>query len=193
MGVPLPSYEDKLVTEAWREANVLLEAGHPEAAAEVAQKFEDEVTPAGSLEYLIGLSFTLRGLPIDAEAHYKKAIELDPKQAEAWYDLGELQLADGRFDDAKGSFTHVAELVPTGPTGWLGPWRLAEICAHEHDAQCFEDNLRIAVDKGFSFDTIAGLPNWQGFYADPALHDSVEKMLTVNGRNAKELGLTAPP
>jgi hypothetical protein len=67
------------------------------------------------------------------------------------------------------------------PRGWMGPWRLAEVAANQHDADAFEDQMREALRRGFSFKTIAGLPNWQRFYADPVLHDSIEKLVTVYG------------
>ncbi len=182
--VPLPSYRDALVSEAWGQANDLIEAGLPEQAAASAQAFEDTVEPAGSLEYLIGLSWYVRRDFAQATAHYQKALALDPKLGEAWYDLGELQLSAGAFDDARTSFQHVSELVTDGAHAYLGPQRLAEVAAHQHDPVAFEDNLHEALRRGFSFRSIAGLENWRGFYADPALQDSVTKMITVYGDEA---------
>lgn len=182
--VPLPSYRDALVSEAWRNANELLEAGLPDKAAESAQAFEDAVAPDGSLEYLIGLSWYVRRDFAQATTHYQKALALDPTLGEAWYDLGELQLSSGAFDDARTSFQHVAELVTDGAHAYLGPQRLAEVAAHQHDPLAFETHLHEALRRGFSFRSIAGLANWRAFYADPAMQDSVTKMITVYGDEA---------
>ena len=182
--VPLPSYRDALVSEAWRNANELLEAGLPDQAAASAQAFEDAVEPDGSLEYLIGLSWYVRHDFVQAKAHYEKALALDPTLGEAWYDLGELQLSAGDFDAARASFQHVAGLVTTGKHAYLGPQRLAEVAAHQHDPLAFETHVHEALRRGFSFRSIAGLENWRRFYADPVLQDSVTKMVTVYGDDA---------
>lgn len=178
---PLPSYRDALVHQAWVEANDLLEAGHPEEAAAKAEKFEAWVEPDGGLEYLVGLSWRIRGDVPQAKDHYQRALTLDPSLAEGWYDLGEIELSEGSYPDARDAFMHVADLVQTGPHAYLGPQRLAEVAAHQHDADAFELAMREALRRGFSFTSIAGLPNWRGFYADPAMRDSVDKMITVFG------------
>jgi tetratricopeptide (TPR) repeat protein len=179
--VPLPSYREALVSEAWRQSNELLEAGLPEQAAGSAQAFEDTVEPDGSLEYLIGLSWNVRREPTKAAAHYELALKLDPDLGEAWYDLGELQLAAGAFDEARASFERVTALVTTGSHAYLGPQRLAEVAAHQQDPHAFEKHLHEALKRGFSFRSIAGLENWRRFYADPTMQDSVTKMITVYG------------
>lgn len=178
---PLPSYRDALVREAWRDANALLEAGLPEKAAERALSFQAAVVEDGSLMYLVGLSQRVQGQVDAAVASYERALALDPTLAEAWYDLGEIHLSRGELDAAEASFSEVSRRVVAGPHAFLGPQRLAEVAAHRRDAVGFEANLREALSRGFSFQSVAGLPNWKAFYADPALRDVVEKMVTVYG------------
>ena len=189
---PLPSYRDALVHQAWGEANDLLEGGHPEDAAASAEKFEAWVEPDGGLEYIVGLSWRIRGDVGQAQDHYTRALALDPSLAEGWYDLGEIQLSAGAYAEARDSFTRVADLVATGPHAYLGPQRLAEVAAHQHDPDAFEIAMREALRRGFSFEMIAGLPNWKGFYADPAMRDSVEKMITVFGSEETLNSLKGP-
>ena len=153
-------------------------------AIDRATRFQREVTPDGGLEYLIGLAHRYLGDTAEAERHYRRATALRPDDQGAWNDLGEMHLASGRWAEAEVAFTHVARLVPEGPSAWIGPWRLAEVAAQQHDAARFEDHLREALRRGFTFRTIAGLPNWKGFYADPALSDSIEKLVTVYGDRA---------
>jgi tetratricopeptide (TPR) repeat protein len=187
----LPSYRDDLVRQEWRAVDDLLEAGLHAEAAERAIAFQDRVVRDGTLEYLVGLSWRLRHDDYRAEMHYRAALELNPRLQEAWNDLGEIALSDARFDEAERAFKEVSSLVPAGPFAWLGPQRLAEIAAHRHDPIRFEQHMHEALRRGFTFRSVDGLPNWRTFYADPALHDSVEKLVTVYG-DERTLGSFRP-
>lgn len=176
---PLPSYREELVTEAWDQVDDQLEHGEHERAEKIAIAFEEAVCEDGSLEYLVGLSYRLRNQNEAAKQHYQRAIDLDPDQQAAWNDLGELWIAEGRWAEARNAFEQVSRLVPTGEHAWIGPWRLAEIAANEHDPKRFEEQIRLALSRGFSFRLIMGLDNWKRFYADPAMHGTVEKMVIV--------------
>lgn len=191
--IPLPSYREQLVQQAWYESNQLLEAGLPEEAAHKAEAFQREVTPDGRLEYLIALSWRLRGDLDKAEQHYRNALDLDPGLDEAWSDLGELLLISGRLDDAEQAYKHLSRLVVDGPYGWLAPMRLGEVAAHRRDPEAFERHMHEALRRGFQFRTIEGLPNWQAFYRDPVMHDSVEKLVTVYGDGATLESLKRAP
>ena len=103
------------------------------------------------------------------------------RSSPAWHDLGEILLQDSRFDEAAEAFAHVTELVDTGPKSWLGPWREAEVAAHQGRPEAFEKHMKLALQRGFSFRTIRGLPNWRQFYADPVMGPSVTKLVTVYG------------
>lgn len=179
--MPLPSYRDELVREKWHEVNELLESGRLDEAIARAEAFERHVAEAGSLAYLIGLAHRVQGRNDDARDHYERALALDPTLAEAWYDVGEIYVLERRLDDAERAFTKVTELVPEGDKSWYGPWRLAEVAAHKRDAAAFEQHMREALERGFSFRAIGvqDLANWHRFYADPALRDSIDKLLTV--------------
>lgn len=189
--VPLPSYRDAASRSVWLEVNSLLERGDPEEAIEAAKEFQRVVMQTAGLEYLIGLSYRLLDQPDEAEEHLLRSIRLDPGYPSPYNDLGELYLVQGRFDEARGAFLKVQELVPSGPGSSLAPRRLAEIAAHQQDPEAFERHVRDALERGFSFRDIAGLPNWQKYYADPVMHDSIVKMITVYG-DRKVLETLAP-
>jgi tetratricopeptide (TPR) repeat protein len=204
---PLPPYDDVLARTAWRRINHLLELGctwNPElqgitcvdgaAAGVVAEvdAFSGTVFADGPLEYLAGLAEKYQGHDGAAEGRYRRALELDPTLVEAWYDLGEILLASGRFDGAREAFTEVSNRATAPATRWLGPWRLAEIAAHEHDARAFEEHLTEALRRGFSFRTIAGLPNWRAFAADPAIGPTLDGLLVVYGDPAIRDSLKTP-
>lgn len=194
--MPLPDYGDELARAAWYRLNDRLEAGcryDPQALAMAcedgvtasvradAAAFEATVTEDAGLAYLAGLAWKYEGDDDQALVAYQRAVRLDADYDAAWYDLGETWLVKGELEPAAKAFERVTELRTDPEAGWLGPWRRAEVAAHLHDAEGFERWMRIALERGFSFRQIQGLPNWKAFYADPALRDSVEKLITVYG------------
>lgn len=193
--VPLPDYDRALARAEWVRVDRLLQRGcswDPSAekivcADEIheaiarARAFQEIVLPDASLQYLVGLGYKYQGKDGRAKRAYRAALDLDPTLVEAWYDLGEILLAERDLDGAENAFRQVAGLLPTGDRAWLGLWRLAEVAAHRGDAATFEAQLKEALKRGFSFQTVRGLPNWKAFYADPALRDSIEKLVTVYG------------
>lgn len=193
-----------LARDTWRRLDARLQAGcrvdptqggivcEDGVAASVitdADAFERHLFPDGPLTYLGGLAARYAGDEQAAERRYRRALDLDPTLVEAWYDLGELLLASGRLDDAGAAFGEVAARNTAPATSWLGHWRLAEVAAHRHDAPAFEAHLTEALRRGFTFRQIAGLPNWRGFYADPALQDTLRALLLVYADPSVEASL----
>lgn len=204
---PLPSYREELARERWHEVNALLERGCgwqrllsavvcaegvTDAAVARADAFQEVLFRDAGLEYLAGLALRYAGDDAGARARYRSAVALDPERVEAWYDLGEIALKEGRLDEAEDAFGRVADLLPGGERAWIGPWRLAEVAATRGDAVAFEREIKRALQRGFSFRSIAGLPNWRAFYADPALRDTLDKLLTVYGDPEIRDSLRAP-
>lgn len=178
---PFPSYRDATGRAAWIEIDELIEAGRYDDALTEADKFERSVMTTAGIAYLRGLAWRGKGDPKRAETELLRAIALDPDYESPWYDLGEIQMVQGRYDEAEKAFAEVARLTKDTPRAMIGPWRLAECAAAQHDPAGFEEHIREALRSGFSFRQIAGLPNWQAYYADPAMRDSIEKMITVYG------------
>lgn len=188
--MPLPSYREAVVREAWHAIDDKIELAKSGSDVDVemlaeagreGEQFQRQVVEDGSIEYLVGLSWRLRDDVDRARKHWEHAAELDPAYLPTWYDLGEVYLIGGEFEKAEAAFEKVAELAPTKS---LGHRRLAETAAHRHDAEKFEAHVREALARGFSFREIETLPNWHGFYADPAIRDSIEKLVTVYGNPA---------
>ncbi|MEQ1502350.1 MAG: tetratricopeptide repeat protein [Myxococcota bacterium] len=189
--VPLPSFRDLLAHERWTEVNEVLEdgctrefpirctEGAPDRAIALVDGFQDAVVRDAGLEYLAGLANRYAGRESEAIRRYEAALALDPSMAEAWYDLGEIHMGALDIARARDAFEHVRDLRTEGDLAWIGSWRLAEVSALDHDAAGLERNLRDALRRGFTFRTIAGQPNWKAFYADPALTDTIDKLLTV--------------
>jgi tetratricopeptide (TPR) repeat protein len=190
--IPLPSYRDALVQERWEQVDRLLRdecttdqypvrctPGATDRAVTLVDDFARAVAKDAGLEYLAGLALRYADDPNGAARRLEAALALDPNRADAWYDLGEIRLSQGRTADARKAFTEVARLRASGPQAWIGPWRLAEVAAWDHDPVALEKHLEEALRLGFTFKVIAGAENWRGFYADPALHDTIDKLLAV--------------
>jgi tetratricopeptide (TPR) repeat protein len=204
--VPLPSYRDGLARQRWVEVNALLEEGCAtnrfpvvcvegavDRAIAAADAWQRAATADAGLEYLAALANRYGGREREAIRRYERAIELDPARTEAWYDLGEIRMARGELTEAGAAFERVAALRGEGELAWIGPWRQAEVAALGHDAPAFEAHLKEALRRGFSFRQIAGQPNWRAFYADPALQDTLDKLLTVYSTPEVRESLRAPP
>lgn len=192
--LPPPGLDRALARDRWHEVNAILEGGCAyqrllavitcadgvtDAAIAHADAFQRALFKDAGLEYLAGLAHRYAGEDPRAIARYRSALALDPAYDAAWYDLGELYVKGGRYAQADEAFARVCELVSEGENAWLGPWRRAEVAALQHDAVRFEAHIKEALELGFSFRSIAGLPNWRRFYADEALQDTLSKLLTV--------------
>ena len=178
---PLLSYRQALLTEVWHEVNEMILQEHYTPALQRAESFQRDVTEDAALTYLMGESYRRLRQPKKAEKAFRRSLQLEPSRQDAWYDLGEVLLEQQRLNEAKIAFERVAELVDEGPKAWIAPFRLAEIAAAQQQPALFEEQLRKALSLGFSFQTVAGLPNWQSYYRDPIIHDSLSKLVTVYG------------
>lgn len=191
--VPLPDYREDLARARWYEVNAVLEdacryeplqravacSERVDEAIALARSFQQHVFPDAGLAYLVALAERYKGREDAAERGFRQALELDAHYDAAWHDLGELLLLRGDLDGADQAFAEVTDLLTQGPNAWVGPWRQAEVAAHQRDAPRFEGHLKEAIRRGFRFRTIAGLPNWREFYADPVLRVSIRKLVTV--------------
>lgn len=65
-----------------------------------------------------GLALAARGLYADAALAFCRAVELDPRLAEAYQRLGEVLLPLGRWQDAAASFCRAVELRPVYPEAY---------------------------------------------------------------------------
>jgi tetratricopeptide (TPR) repeat protein len=191
--LPLPSYRDHLSVEAWYRVNTLLEqarvrsaASEPEAnvhqalrqAVAVAQRFEREVVPTSGLAYLQGLAYRLMGDEERAQSEYRRSIDLDPDRAtDAWFDLGEMYLGQGRWAEADRAFAEVSRLLVTGPQAWRGPLRRAEVAAWQGDPVGFESALIEALRRGFDLRRVAHEPQWRTFAKNPKIRPALERLI----------------
>ena len=190
-----PDYDLALAEGEWLALNQLMEQGcrynqmagavvceRPAVLDEViarAEAWSTTVQPDAGLTYLAGLAWRYKGEHGQARVHWERATREDPDYRAPWYDLGELYLGAGEVDKARHAFEQVARLTEDPSERWIAPWRLAEVAASAGDPQGFEAHMRESLKHGFSFDNIAGLPNWKAYLADPKVGPSVEKLISV--------------
>jgi tetratricopeptide (TPR) repeat protein len=75
----------------------------------------------------------------DAEAAFRRAIELDDKLDRAWYGLGLVLIRQQRLDEAARALKRNTELQPMSPYGW---YQLARVHVDRHDTQAAQKIIR---------------------------------------------------
>ncbi len=95
-------------------ANVLAQDGRIDEAIDWYERSLGIDPTSVQIRLSFALSLADAGKPVDAEVQYRKIIEADPAQAEAWYYLGELYRtwAPPRLDDAVDAYLTVLTLAP---------------------------------------------------------------------------------
>lgn len=71
----------------------------------------------------------------EAEAAFRRAIELDPKLDRAWYGLGLALIRQQRLDDAVAALKRNTELQPMSPYGWYQLARVQIDLQHPEEAR----------------------------------------------------------
>lgn len=179
--VPLPDYRQELAAQRAWEVQEHIQQGELDEAIASARRYQRKLGEDAQLQYLMGWALSGTETPDQAEPCYRRAVELRPDYTEAWIQLGEFYTRQQRIEPAREAWTAVSQQLTRGERAWLGPLRLAEVAAMDGDAPGLETHLREALRRGFSFKDISSVPRWQAWYADPTLHDSIDKMVTVYG------------
>lgn len=130
-------------TEHYGEGQALYEQGDFRAARNVAERGLSERPDDVNLLRLAGRSGAELDLP-DAADYLSKAVELEPENADAWRELGEALLNDGRMKDATGAFRQAVELRPND-VGTLV--HLAHAAYAAGDPEEAIGHIRQAVDR----------------------------------------------
>ncbi len=100
-------------------AHVLSQAGRPDDALADARALV-AAYPQRSAGDWFNLAFLLESTDRadEAEAAFRRALELDPKLDRAWYGLGLALIRQQRFDEAVAALKRNTELQPMSPYGW---------------------------------------------------------------------------
>lgn len=177
--LPPPSLEQHLADHTWTRARAELDAGNAEQALMTLSAFQTHVTDAPNLHALAARAHVALGDRDAAKQECATAVASDPNYTLAWFSLAELYSQDAQWSEADTAWENVQRLVPNGADADLAPRRRAEAAAYRGEAEAFETHLREAIRRGFNLTDVLASPEWRAFYADPALQDSVRKMMTV--------------
>lgn len=171
-------YHEALGARAAAQVEALSAAGRYPEALELGRRWQRGVEPSGAVAYEIGYALNRMAKLDEALDAYAEAARLDPHNAAARYDRGEILLALGREEEARLDLEAAAALRPDH---WAVHFRLAELAGRRGDAVAFEAHLTDAVRNGFSFEIALQDPRWRGWFRDPALGPVLIKLVTLYG------------
>jgi tetratricopeptide (TPR) repeat protein len=103
---------DPLPTSYVGLAQVLLRTGRADEAVTILRNAEEKIGVNFLISYFEGIALDRAGRLPDAVAAYQKALELNPKSAEAHFGLGKTQLALGHFKEAIAELGESLQLNP---------------------------------------------------------------------------------
>ncbi|MGA7641212.1 MAG: tetratricopeptide repeat protein [Syntrophobacteraceae bacterium] len=124
----------------------------------------------------------LRGSAVqlqEAEAAYRKAIELDPNYTWAWVQLGGLMQNLGRFQEAEAAYRKAIELDPSYTWAWVQLGGLTEKLERFQEA---EDAYRKAIELDPN-------DNWAWVQLGGLLHERLERFEEAEAAYRKALEL----
>jgi tetratricopeptide (TPR) repeat protein len=126
-------------------AHLLAQIGDKEAALRDARALT-QAHPRRSAGDWFNLAFLLEATNQihEAEAAFRRTLELDPKLDRAWYGLGLALIRQQRFDEAVAALKRNTELQPMSPYGW---YQLARVQFDRHQPE--EARKIIRHLKGF--------------------------------------------
>lgn len=100
-------------------AHVHAQAGRTAEAIADAQALVAAHPARGGADWFnLGFLLESAGQVPEAEAAFRRAVELDPKLDRAWYGLGLALIRQQRFDDAVQALEANTRLQPMSPYGW---------------------------------------------------------------------------
>jgi predicted Zn-dependent protease len=111
---------------------VLMRTGHAEEAAAELAAAEQKLGPTFLISYFQGLAFDRSGKPQPAMDAFQKAVQLNPRNAEAHLNLGKTELALGHAKDA---ITELQETLRLDPHNDQAKRLLSKAYARAGDAK----------------------------------------------------------
>ena len=195
--LPLPDWREEAIVAVWETLDdriteactwppasppglgqpTACDASRLEAAIAWGRQALRDVSDDGRLHYLIGLALRHLRQNGAAEAELRTAVRLRPAQPGAWADLGDLLVQRQAWTEAAEAFREVIRLHPEGTAAWYGWLQIAQIAGWQHDPQTFEYATLESIRLGFLLVNVADNDAWKGFWRDPALRESVERLV----------------
>lgn len=98
-------------------AYTLLRQNRPKEALPEYTRAAKLEKPSAAMLVHVGQAYALLGDNADADKWTLRAVQMDPKDADAWYGLGRIRYTEQRFADALSCFQRVLALAPQSVKG----------------------------------------------------------------------------
>lgn len=141
------SLSSQLATEGTK-ANDLLQSGHAHEAVEIYRHMLEEKPDSSLTAYNLALALEATSDNSGAEDTLRKALSIEPKQANILAELGRLELADGHLQSAQ---DHLRAALDVQPELVEARGNLAMIDAKKGDLPAAEKLLRQALEDDPKF------------------------------------------
>jgi tetratricopeptide (TPR) repeat protein len=90
----------------------LMETNNVEEAIKIYEDLLKKHADAGPVHTELGKCYKRRGKQSMAKAEFKRATEVEPTYADAWYELGAMYQSDKEYDLAAQAFSRFIQLAP---------------------------------------------------------------------------------
>ena len=171
-------YRSDLHQAAAAEVASLAARGQVEEAMALGKRFQIRVEPSSAVLYELGLLHNQLGQTSEALDHYDRALAMDPDNAAARYDRGELLLGQGEIERARADLEAAARLRADH---WAAHYRLAQLAGHRRDSAALEAHLMASLRNGFDLQTLLADPIWRQWAVDPELGPPIAGLIVVYG------------
>jgi tetratricopeptide (TPR) repeat protein len=173
---PPTGYRAALGADISSRASALNAQGRFKEAAALVERFHAAVEVLAPSAYEAGYALNRLGETEAALAHYSAAIAVDPEQAAARYDRGEIYLRQSRWAQAAVDFEVV---VRVRPGHWAGHFRMAQLAGVAVDPAGMEKHLTGAIRTGFDLKVLAQDDVWRSFAKNPELGAVLRKIIIL--------------
>ena len=115
-----------------------------------------ELQPTSELHYLLARSLQRAGQAELSGLHYNTALQIDPENVDAWYNLGVLLAAAGQLVEASAAFTQITQKAPSIARAWtsLGAVR-AQLSDEAGAIRCLQEAVQLEPDNALAHANLA--------------------------------------
>jgi tetratricopeptide (TPR) repeat protein len=136
-------------------------------------------------EIALGRFYRNRGKLIEAEAAFKEALKISPKNHNIYFELGWLYKDQGKYAEAKASFKKALELEPRNPDAYVGlGWFRKEEKRYAEAGELFEKALKLNPASFAAYAELGWLYKDQGKYAEAEAFFKKALELNTNTENS---------
>ena len=129
-----PSSRSAHYQQLSRVAQAAIDRRDYEAARADLEQLASESPRSAEVHHRLGRVFQLQGRLVEAEAAYRRALEIEPEYVRALIGLGEVEAQLGRPGSALKRFEEAIEIDPHEPDAHLAEGRVLEVLGRPNEA-----------------------------------------------------------